>query len=352
MKRDISLDILRAFACYLVIQVHAGEPFYIGEDGLFMGGDGAFWTNVYNSLGRTAVPLFIMLTGYFLLPVKENMSVFFRKRFTRVLIPFVVWCVLYAFFQFFTGQSDLQTVFLNILRIPVNYGTEVGHLWYVYMLIGLYLFAPVISPWIQTASRRGLEFYLCFWAVSLCLPYIHLVFPEIWGECYWNVTPMLYYFSGFLGYAILGYYAKTYWSDLKRWTIPVGLLCVVAGYIITYTGFDYLSGTAVSVPEVELTWSYETINVAMMGVGLFLLVKHLTLPAGSFIAGLVTDISLKSYGIYLIHIMCLTLIDPYVRAVFPDAVCAIPLLAVITFVISYLLVKAISYLPGSKYIIG
>jgi len=352
LNRNLSLDVLRVLACYLVIQVHAGEPFYIGEDGVFLRGEGAFWVNVYNTLGRAAVPLFIMMTGYFLLPVKSSMSDFFKKRFTRILIPFVVWCVVYAFLPFFTGQADLQTVFLNILRIPVNYGTEIGHLWYVYMLIGLYLCAPVISPWIQTVSRRGLEFYLSFWIVSLCLPYIHLVFPEVWGECYWNVTPMLYYFSGFLGYAILGYYAKVYWSKPHAWDIPAGLLLVAIGYAITFGGFAYLGERVTFVPEAELTWSYETINVAMMGAGLFLLVKRIRVSPDSRWAGWFTDISLKSYGIYLVHILCLELISPYIVAILPDPAAAIPVVALCTFIASWLLVKLISLLPGSKYLVG
>lgn len=84
-ERVFSLDLLRVLACYMVIQVHAGEFYYIGDGGTIVNGDDAFWVNIYNSLFRTAVPLFIMITGYFVLPVKEQMNVFFKKRFTRVL---------------------------------------------------------------------------------------------------------------------------------------------------------------------------------------------------------------------------------------------------------------------------
>lgn len=130
-------------------------------------GNDAFWVNIYNSLFRTAVPLFIMITGYFVLPVKEQMSVFFRKRFTRVLIPFIVWCILYALYAFAMGQTDMEGMLVNISKIPVNYGVEVGRPWYIYMLIGLYLFFPIISPWLNNASRNSLHFYLIIWAVII-----------------------------------------------------------------------------------------------------------------------------------------------------------------------------------------
>ena len=119
----------------------------------------------------------------------------FKNRFSRVAIPFILWCVLYAIYQYYMGTTDLHGAFVNILKIPVNYGVEIGHLWFVYMLLGLYLFAPILSPWIQTASRKGMEFYLILWGVAFSLPYIHLLFPEIWGEAFWNHTLMLYYFQ-------------------------------------------------------------------------------------------------------------------------------------------------------------
>lgn len=86
-KRNFALDVLRVLACYMVIQVHTGEFYYIGPIGDVIKGENAFWVDLYNSVCRSAVPLFVMLTGYFLLPIKDEPAQFFRKRFTRVVIP-------------------------------------------------------------------------------------------------------------------------------------------------------------------------------------------------------------------------------------------------------------------------
>lgn len=193
-SRNHGLDLLRVLACYMVLQVHAGEFYYIADGGLVVAGGEPVWACWLNSLCRTAVPLFVMLSGFFLLPVRERTRDFFARRFVRVVVPFLVWCVLYAIYQFLTGRTDAAGALLGVCRIPVNFGVEIGHLWFVYMLLGLYLFAPVVSPWIETASRRAMEGYLALWAFTLCIPYVHLVFPELLGECFWNDTPMLYYF--------------------------------------------------------------------------------------------------------------------------------------------------------------
>lgn len=351
-KRYYGLDLIRVIACYLVIQVHAGEFYYIGANGAVMDGYGPFWVGIINSLCRIAVPLFVMVSGYLLLPLKGEVSVFFRKRFTRVVIPFVIWCLLYALYWAAKGQTSWLQAGINILHIPVNFGTEVGHLWYVYMLIGLYLFIPVISPWVASASRKGMELYLVLWAVALCVPYIHLVFPQILGECYWNQTPLLYYFSGFLGYLILGAFIKKYSSEREDWNLPAGLLLILSGYAITAWGFLSRLDSAL-VTDLELTWGFETINVAMMSLGVFLLLKNVQPgKTSSPAARLVNDVSKLSYGIYLVHIMVLFffygLINPLIEAVWLK----IPVIAVCTFVFSYLIIKLLSRLPKSSYITG
>lgn len=349
--RVFSLDLLRVIACYLVIQVHAGEFFYIGEGNAVIAGNDAHWVGLLNSIGRSAVPLFIMLTGFFVLPVKDEMSSFFKKRFTRVAIPFVVWCIFYAFYKFFAGEIDIQTVFLNVLKIPVNFGTEVGHLWYVYMLIGLYLFIPIISPWIKQASQRGLLFYLTIWAITLLLPYIHQIFPEVLGECFWNNTPLLYYFSGFLGYAILGAYLKKYHSQKKQSDLLVGAILLIVGLVITTYIFQDRLYTQAYTPELELSWGYGTINVAMMALGLFFIFKNINCT-NSAATKTITSISNMSYGMYLLHIMILNVFYSMFNETIAVIWIKIPVISICTFIVSYLIIKAVSYLPKSKYIIG
>lgn len=352
LARIAGLDLLRVLACFMVVLVHTDEFYYIAPNGI-LHDPANFWVAVYSSLCRCSVPLFVMISGFLLLPVSEAPSSFFKRKFTRVLYPFVFWCAIYALYPWIAEGASLSTALVNITKIPVNFGTEVGHLWYVYMLIGIYLFAPIISPWLQTASKRQIEFYLSLWALTGVIPYLHTIFPEIWGECYWNGTPMLFYFSGFLGYAVLGCYMKKFHLQPGKYDLPIGMLLVAIGYAITAGGFGQRLSTARSVPELELTWAFNTINVAMMALGTFLIFKNVRFGnPGGWKANLISDISVKSYGIYLAHILILNRVHATVAHSAANSTLLLPAQAAVTFISTYLIIKLISYIPKSRFIVS
>ena len=350
--RQLGIDLLRIIACYMVIQVHSGEFYYIGDVGQTLNTTDANWVGWYNSLCRSSVPLFVMASGFFLFPVGD-VNTFFKKRMSRVVFPFMIWCVLYAIYFFLTNQSTLSGILTNSLKTFVNFGTDVGHLWFVYMLLGIYLFAPIISPWVQTASRKNIELYLILWAVSLSIPYIHLIFPQIWGEAYWNRTPMLYYFSGFMGYAILAAYIRRFHLAPQPWNYSLGVLLILAGYAITAYGFLQRLPTEKMVITLELTWGFETINVAMMTAGIFLILKNINPFKNNRAAqSAILDISSKTYGVYLAHIMLLNAVHSWLNPYFSSAAIKVPLIALVTFILTFIVIKVLSYLPKSKLLIG
>lgn len=345
--RNFGLDLLRIAACVLVAMQHTGEFFYIGAGGIALTGDGAEAAGWFCSLARASVPLFVMISGFFILPVRDSTPAFFRRRMWRVALPFVVWCVIYAIYQMLYYHTGITDALLKILRIPVNYGVEVGHLWYVYMLLGLYLVAPVVTPWLQRVSKRELRGYLWLWALTLCLPYIHLIFPEVLGECYWNRTPMLYYFSGMMGYMLLAFYIKKFYTASGTRNLLTAVALIVAGYAATYAGFRLQFGHVAMVKDLELSWGFDTVNVAMLTAGLFLLFKDWTTKSIKA-AKIAADVSLATYGIYLAHIIVLNMVYSRVNPLIEPAYIKIPLICVVTFVITYVGVKLISLTPLRK----
>ena len=123
------LDVIRTVAMLMVIGVHCIDPFYISPT-LGSLPEYKHWAAVYGSLLRPSVPLFVMMTGLLLLPIREqSLGVFYKKRIYRVLFPFLIWSVLYNIFPWVTGllgltmpkfTSQILLLFSKVLHILEN----------------------------------------------------------------------------------------------------------------------------------------------------------------------------------------------------------------------------------------
>lgn len=58
-----------------------------------------------------------------------------------------------------------------IAEMPFNFSLLDVHMWYIYLLIGLYLYLPIFSAWVEKASERAKLWFLAAWGVTLLLPY-------------------------------------------------------------------------------------------------------------------------------------------------------------------------------------
>lgn len=225
---------------------------------------------------------------------------------------------------------------ISILSIPFSTQGN-GILWFMYTLIGLYLLVPIISPWIRQTSKRELEIYLLLWIITQCYPYLSL-FLEVNS----SNTGILYYFTGYAGYFLLGYYLNHYPVSLK-WLLPLAILMlslplfnkVFSWKLDFYSVFWYLS---VPVTIMTATW--------------FVGLKKL---CDTFVCKIrFSTISNLSFGIYLIHIFIMRklLWNWSIITEIPNYYLQTVIVAVFTFVGSYIVCRIISCIPCSQYVIG
>lgn len=222
----------------------------------------------------------------------------------------------------------------------------------MYPLISLYLFIPIISPWLRKASAKEERFFIGLFLLSTCIPYLNRWCGEVWGQCFWNEYHMLWYFSGYLGYLVLAHYIHTHltWSRSKRFII--GTILMVIGTVLTIYSFysQAIPGETLSTPVIEIGWAFCTINCVLLTAGTFLM---FTCINSSKAPRIITEMSKLSYGMYLMHIFWLGLwatVFKYTLAL--PTVAAIPCIAVSTFICCFITSKLISFIPGSKWIIG
>ena len=84
------LDVVRFVAMFTVVCCHCTDPFNFYPGIAPNIGEIKLWGAIYGALLRPCVPLFVMITGALLLPVRGEISVFYKKRIPRVLWPFLI----------------------------------------------------------------------------------------------------------------------------------------------------------------------------------------------------------------------------------------------------------------------
>lgn len=362
-ERVVFLDYLRVAACFMVILVHCIEPFYLGGNGTYIASHSdALWVTLINSLLRIAVPLFVMTSSYLLVPIKGETSRFFKRRAERVVIPFIIWSLLYAVVPMWGSGGEID-ITRNLEVLTLNFMPHGGHLWFIYMLLGVYLVMPIISPWLERVSARGERIFLALWLLATAVPFLRVMAEplrgsyEVWGEASWNEFGTLYYVSGFVGYVVAAHYIRTHlsWSVKRR--IAAALPMLVVGYVITALPFYQQIPATFPVNEsidlaikMELSWSFATTGTALQTIAVFLLFSLIQRPCRIY--PLIRSISERSYGIYLMHMFILVIVFEYVKGWALATPLTMILSAVITFTLCSLITRLISYLPKSKYIIG
>ena len=182
-ERIVFLDYTRVLACFMVIAVHSCEFYFIdGAEISIRSARDAIWVSIIDSAFRCSVPLFVMISGWLLLPVIHDTNTFYKKRMIRVLIPFIIWSLLYVLLPILWGDVLWQDVPAMLIRLLTNFNDQSGHFWFIYMLVGLYLFMPILSPWLQKATKCEMQRFLILWFASTFFPYVRLFCGDIYGR--------------------------------------------------------------------------------------------------------------------------------------------------------------------------
>lgn len=333
-------DDLRAFATIAVILLHVSAP-VVSRYGVVSNRD--WWlANVIDSSARFCVPVFLMLTGALILPRTYEIADFLKKRFSRIVLPFVFWSFVYILYNLSTKRlgASLDAVGLSkYILIQLKNGASY-HLWYIYMICGIYLFIPIVSKWIVNSTKNEISYYIVIWfiAILINLPFLIGIKPKL----------DLSYFSGFLGYPILGYLLTIRFTD-KRVKF-VFLLLFLAGILVTVLG-TYLV-TKHNGRFDGGFYSFLSPNVIITSIGLFLFLKHSDFKNGWF-TNVRRFISKYSYGIYLSHVFVITLLSKIgISWLFISPVVGIPVTAALCLIISSLITYLINKCGYGRYISG
>lgn len=330
-ERNYNFDLMRVVACIMIICMHApmssevANPLFLNATGYFM---------------APGLCIFFVLSGALLLPVKTDTFAFLKKRLGKVVAPTLCFTAMYMILDYLGGA---QVNWLQrICSIPFS---NQGHgiLWFMYTLIGLYFISPILSRWLEVVSKRELEFYLILWGVTLCFPLL-----SMFVETNLSNTGMLFYFSGYIGYFVLGHYLSKFPQalSLKVLALPT-LIAIVApvAFKVLQIEADFYS----------VFW-YLSIFVTILTIAMFkaFTFKNIQLKKDTILERIITTTSGLSFGIYLIHIAIMRnwlWKEEWIINI-PNYYVQYIAIVVLTFAISFIVTYLISQLPFGDYVIG
>ncbi|HEY0244579.1 MAG TPA: acyltransferase family protein, partial [Mucilaginibacter sp.] len=241
---------LRLIALYAVIVLHTTAVLLSQYEKVPL--NDWLTADFYNGLVRFAVPVFVMITGALLLHREYELGDFFTKRLSRIITPFLFWSLVYIGYSWYNGEITFDAnAWTNIKQVShlLKYGSSY-HLWYVYMLIGLYFVIPVIGKFVRNATDSEILYFILVWFGVMLLnqPYLARFNPQV----------DLHYFAGYIGYLVLGHYLafkKFNTPSIIGWMVLLLVLTLIV--IVAGTWLLYKNNSTVG------TLFYEPVNPAI-----------------------------------------------------------------------------------------
>lgn len=289
------VKVVRSFALMVIVTLHVAFPLIY----LYQSISYSDWwiANNFYILGKIGSPLFTMVSGLLLLnPGKDQpISLFFKKRFFKVLLPFVAWSTIYLLWRILARGEQFSPWQMLVLYVegPVYY-----HLWFIQMILGLYLATPILRVYIRHAHRENLTYFLIVWLVTVAL--LPLTKRFLGFEVGIDVVVT----TGYVGFFVLGHYLRDV-TLTRRQVIPV-LLTVVVALLFTQS-ITYALTIRTEGGYDNFFEANDSLNLLLVAVGLFLFFK--TIDYGALFQQVpllekaVMWISSCSLGIYFVHVL-------------------------------------------------
>lgn len=291
-NRIIYIDILNILAMICVVAMHC--------NGIVHGysKDRSWATSlIVETICFWAVPVFLMITGATLMNYRKkyDTKIFFKKRFMKVVIPFLFWASVMIIWKYTNGLMVIENFNIKEILNIIFLNKEESTYYFIFLILGIYLTMPIISHLAEEKYRKTL------WYAVVVLFVTQSVLPitlEIFGITYNGNLSIL--FNGYLIFVLLGYLLSTEQVDKKHRCI-VYVLGIIS-MIFRYT-FVYYFSNKNGILDRRL-FGYTQFHSVFLASAVFILVKNINfnvIAENKKISNILAKISGCSFGVYLIH---------------------------------------------------
>ena len=343
-NRIIYYDVLRILAIFFVVVLHVSSANWYKTD---VNTYNWFMMNFYDSISRWCNPILVMISGSLFLNREIEVKVLYKKYIFRIATALIFWSFVYSFFYTVIGKKEGLTTFI------VVFIKGYFHLWFLYMIIGLYMITPFLKKIIK--DEKLTKYFIILASIfTLIIPEIISIIQEFspeYAEALESAVDNSYmkFVCGFTVYYILGYFLSSRTLSKKQYHII---------YILGIVGF--LSTIILSLiiskkhnEAIATFYSSMTLNVALEAICIFTLGKNLIskkIAISNKTSEIIGKLSKYSFGAYLIHALIQIFLDKVlgIHSLLFNPLFSIPVVAIIIYIASFCISAILHQIPVVK----
>lgn len=307
INRTYSYDVLRIFACFMVIVNHTNSPIFMNYFPQMSGQ----LSLVLFFISKTAVPIFFMLSGALLLGKQDTYRIAYGKRALRIFLDILI----FSFVAFCVSNQGLNAFSFNTIQSMIGKPIITPY-WYLYSYLAIMLMLPFLQKMVQAFKQKDFLILLgVLFFLKVCIPFLTCfeLFPTISTFFTRNL------FSGEIFYFILGYFITHYLLDWlqnnkrRRIAITVSIILFFAGIIFCWhrTGLEFYQNGKFFLRLDDAFNLPITIYSAAFFLSIILIFQHIQFPA--VIVKPLCIVSQATFGVYLIHNIGISLTQPILQ---------------------------------------
>ena len=341
-KNIDAFSYLRVFATFGVILLHVAYSSYLLFKDSITVGEGSALLSITNAL-RFAVPCFVGVTGALLLNPEKSIDIktVWKKYILRIFLALLLFSAVFFIFDLIMDGETLNGAY--ILNAVKEFYTAKGwaHLWYMYLLIGLYVLLPFYKMIAEKASDRELEYLLAAYFIFISVLPLTKYFG--WEPGFYIHTATVYPLYLFMGYAIYN----------KKLVIKpaVAVLIFVLCEALTVT-LNCISNSR-GIENLSVFWDYQSPVTVLASGACFSLFCNLGDMKDGVIRKCIMSVDKCTLGIYLFHMMIVRLVLRYwnFNPLNYGSVAGVIAFSFAVTLVTYAVIRLLKFIPGLKKIL-